>query len=107
MSGLLDIILNGLLIYQQPVLIFIFCVLTFVPMVLKRDLTVRTPKTHDDKVVYSLKYFDDIKKLKGKVYSLKSDIKELCGDIQIIFGLRKHVSIGNRYREHGIFADLY
>ena len=27
------------------------------------DITVRT---HDDKVAYSLKYFDDMKKLKGK-----------------------------------------
>ena len=53
------------------------------------------PQTRSDKVVFSVKYFDEIKELKQLVYSVKDDIQHLCGEVQITFAIKKQPSIGN------------
>lgn len=55
----------------------------------------RAPKSSTNKVVFSVKYFDEINELKRLVNSTRSDIQQLCGDVQTTFALRKHPSIGN------------
>ena len=45
--------------------------------------------------MYSVKYFKEIDQLKQLVHGVKSDIEELCGDVRVIFALRKQPSIGN------------
>ena len=48
-----------------------------------------------DKVVFSVKYFKEVTELRKLVHSTSEDIKQLCGDVQILFALRKQPSIGN------------
>ena len=54
-----------------------------------------TTTTDSDKVVFSVKYFEEIKDLKQLVHSMKGDIQQLCGDIQLTFAVRKQQNIGN------------
>ena len=42
-----------------------------------------------DKVVFSVKYFKEVTELKKLVHSTNENIKQLCGDVQILFALRK------------------
>lgn len=56
----------------------------------------RTPNETKDQLVFSVKYFQEVDELKKLVRSLEGDIKHICGDINIIFALRKATSIGNR-----------
>ena len=53
-------------------------------------------KPETDKVIFSVKYFKEVSELKKLVHSTSEDIKQLCGDVQILFALRKQPSIGNR-----------
>ena len=46
-------------------------------------------------LVFSFKYFREVDKLKSLVRDIESDIKSLCGDIRVIFAMKKHQSIGN------------
>ena len=46
-------------------------------------------------LVFSVNYFKDIGKLKSLVKGMENDIKGLCGDIRVVFAMRKHASIGN------------
>ena len=46
-------------------------------------------------LVFSTKYFQEVSKLKTLVRNIEEDIKQLCGDIRIIFALQKHPSISN------------
>ncbi len=55
----------------------------------------RLPKPESDKVVFSVKYFKEVNELRKLVHSASDDIKQLCGDVQILFALRKLPSIGN------------
>ena len=71
----------------------------------------RPPKQQMEKVVFSLKYFKEINDLKKLVRSVKSDIEELCGEINVTFAIRKHQSIGNsvvrnrKLSEGGVLDD--
>jgi len=53
------------------------------------------PQPQLDKVVFSVKYFDEIKELKQLVHSMKDDIQQICGEVQLTFAIRKQPSIGN------------
>ena len=53
-------------------------------------------RENQDQIVFSIKYFQEIKELKKLVRSLEPDIKQICGDLNVIFALRKSSSIGNR-----------
>lgn len=53
------------------------------------------PQPKLDKVVFSVKYFDEIKELKQLVHSVKDDIQQICGEVQITFAIKKQLSIGN------------
>jgi hypothetical protein len=55
----------------------------------------QTPKTQEQQLVYSVKYFKEVDQLKQLVHSVRADIVELCGDTKITFALRKQPSIGN------------
>ena len=55
----------------------------------------RLPKPVSDKVVFSVKYFKEVNELRKLVHSAGDDIKQLCGEVQILFALRKAPSIGN------------
>ena len=46
-------------------------------------------------IVFSVKYSKEIDQLKKLIHNLEGDIKALCGEIRVIFALRKHPSIGN------------
>lgn len=52
--------------------------------------------TADQNLVFSVQFSPDIDALKKVVRELEGDIKKICGDIKIIFAIRKHPSIGNR-----------
>ena len=52
-------------------------------------------KPNKSSLVFSLKYFKDVDKLKDLVFKMKEDISALCGDQKIVFAIRKHESIGN------------
>ena len=53
-------------------------------------------KSLGDKVVFSVKYFEELSSLRALVNSLKPDIQQLCGeDIQVTFAIRKQPSISN------------
>ena len=54
----------------------------------------RIPEIRHQKLIFSVKYFKEICDLKKLVYSMKSDIDNLCGDINITFALRKQPAIG-------------
>ena len=54
-----------------------------------------TKVTDNSTLVYSVKYFEDIDKLKNVVFGLDNDIKQLCGNVKIIVAMRKHSSISN------------
>ena len=55
----------------------------------------KAPKLTTDKVVFSVKFFKEINELKHLVHSVRNDIQQLCGDVQITFALKKQPSIGN------------
>ena len=55
----------------------------------------KTPKAKTDKVVFTVKFFEEVSELKKLIGSIREDIEHLCGDVQIIFALRKQPSIGN------------
>ena len=46
-------------------------------------------------LVFSVKYFKEIKHLKKLVRNIEGDISDLCGEIRVVFAMRKHLSIGN------------
>ena len=46
-------------------------------------------------LVFSVTYFKEIGALKKLVKGIEGDIVSLCGDVRIIFAMRKHLSIGN------------
>ena len=53
-------------------------------------------KSLGDKVVFSVKYFEELDSLKALVNSIKPDIQQLCGeDIQVTFAIRKQPSMAN------------
>ena len=53
-------------------------------------------KSLGEKVVFSVKYFEELSSLRALVNSLKPDIQQLCGeDIQVTFAIRKQPSIAN------------
>ena len=64
------------------------------------DLYGRAPNPTEDKVVFSVKYFKELDSLKKLVNSMRPDIRELCGNTQITFAIRKHPSIGNQVRKN-------
>ena len=49
----------------------------------------------NNKLVFSVKYFQEVQELKRLVNSVREDIKHLAGDVQITFALRKQPSIGD------------
>ena len=64
---------------------------------IENDLYGQKPtKENQDQLVFSIKYFQEVKELKKLVRSLEPDIKQICGDINVIVALRKSPSIGNR-----------
>ena len=46
-------------------------------------------------LVFSVTYFKEIGHLKKLVKGIEGDIINLCGDVRVIFAMRKHLSIGN------------
>ena len=55
-----------------------------------------TESKKQDSLVFSIQHSRDNIELKKLIRDLEPDIKKICGDIQIIFAIRKHPSIGNR-----------
>ena len=41
-------------------------------------------KENQDQLVFSIKYFQEVKELKKLVRSLEPDIKQICGDINVM-----------------------
>ena len=54
-----------------------------------------TESKKQDSLVFSIQHSRDNIELKKLIRDLKPDIKKICGDIRIIFAIRKHPSIGN------------
>lgn len=62
------------------------------------DLYGNTKKDKMDgkKLVFSVKYFEELNTLKSLVHSIKPDIQQLCGmSTQVTFAVRKQPSVGN------------
>ena len=55
-----------------------------------------TESKKQDSLVLSIQHSRDNIALKKLISDLEPDIKKICGDIRIIFAIRKHPSIGNR-----------
>ena len=55
-----------------------------------------TESKKQDSLVFSIQHSRDNIELKKLIHDLEPDIKKICGDIRIIFAIRKHPSIGNR-----------
>ena len=55
-----------------------------------------TESKKQDSLVFSIQHSRDNIELKKLIRDLEPDIKKICGDIRIIFAIRKHPSIGNR-----------
>ena len=47
-------------------------------------------------LVFTTKFFKEVNQLKSLVRSVEGDIKHLCGEIRLIFALKKHHSIANK-----------
>ena len=61
-----------------------------------------------DKVVFSVKYFKEVTELRKLVHSTSEDIKQLCGDVQILFALRRlHVRHKNTKEMHCPLTSLF
>ena len=61
-----------------------------------RTLKEQTESKKQDSLVFSIQHSRDNNELKKLIRDLEPDIKMICGDIRIIFAIRKHPSIGNR-----------
>ena len=46
-------------------------------------------------LVFTTKFFKEVKSLKSLVHDMKEDIKRLIGDVRIIFALKKHEAIND------------
>lgn len=66
----------------------------------------RAPATPDNKLVFSVKYFDEVRELKQLINGVRGDIQQLCGDTQVTFALRKQPSIGNRVVRNRKLSDV-
>ena len=53
----------------------------------------RAPKQNKNQLVFSITYFREIAQLKKMVRNLDDDIKRLCGNMDIIFALKKNPAI--------------
>ena len=65
----------------------------------------RPRQTESDKVVFSVKYFQEIDELKKIVRLFNPDIQRICGDLQVTFALRKASSIGDRVVRNRRLSD--
>ena len=62
---------------------------------IENDLYTEPETATKNKLVFSVKYFQEVDQLKRLVHSVRDDIRHLAGDVQITFALRKQPSIGN------------
>ena len=46
-------------------------------------------------LVFTTKFFKEVKSLKSLVHDMKEDIERLIGDVRIIFALKKHEAIND------------
>ena len=60
--------------------------------VTKSNVTEETEE--EDTLVFPIHFFDKLKDFKSVVHGLKGVIKELIGDTRVMFGIKKHNSIG-------------
>ena len=62
---------------------------------IRNDLQPRDEKvvTTNNNLVFTTKYFKEVKELKKLVHSMKDDIAALVGETRIIFALKKHESV--------------
>ena len=65
----------------------------------------RPRQMESDKVVFSVKYFQEIDELKKIVRLFNPDIQRICGDLQVTFALRKASSIGDRVVRNRRLSD--
>ena len=65
-----------------------------------------TEKKQQNSLVFTTKYFQEVKSLKSLVRNLESDIKELCGDIRIIFALKKNPSVANKVVKNRMLSEV-
>jgi hypothetical protein len=54
------------------------------------------PDNKCEAIVFTTKFFKEVNKLKTLVRNVEDDIKLLCGNIRIIFALKKDLSISNK-----------
>jgi len=62
---------------------------------IENELYTEPEATPNNKLVFSVKFFQEIDQLKRLVHSVRDDIIHMAGDVQITFALRKQASIGN------------
>ncbi|KAL5255068.1 hypothetical protein ACHWQZ_G014488 [Mnemiopsis leidyi] len=64
---------------------------------IRNDLKIQPTKersvAENKNIVFTTKYFKEVKELKKLVHSLKEDIAALVGETRIIFALKKHESV--------------
>ena len=57
-------------------------------------------------LVYTTKYFKEVQTLKDLVKNMESDIRHLCGEVRIIFALKKNFSIANRVVKNRMLSEI-
>ena len=71
------------------------------------DLYGRAPKAIENKVVFSVQHFHEIGELRKLVNTLRPDVHQLCGEVQITFALRKNASIGNQVVRNRLLSETW